>query len=587
MSDFTDQADRDGFSCKLWRGERMSLIGFDVNDPEPDLVGFAIEFKAPGERHFEPLRNRIAFSYDRPAGEAVTGNRIFDSREAPFQKFRWVHFPRDPLDGRYRYRVTKRHMRDDKTLYDGTSLDLDLSLEQTTYDGLVDVGFTRNFASSQAYREQFGNNPDIIPVESEDGLDFTKLDVRNDRGVSVYDWLGFEAHDHVFGFLDEALADRELTLDVMAYDLNEPDIVAKLERLGRRLRIVIDDSSKREDGVVKGHGAADSPESEAAARLIASAGTAAVKRTHFSNLQHNKTFVMRRNGEAVKVLCGSTNFTFRGLYIQANNVLVFHAPPVAEIFGRMFELAFEDPAGFKAHPFSKQWHAVHLPNKPTVNLCFSPHASTDLSLNPIRTAMDQATSSVFYSVAFLSQMTKGPTIEAFERLMTRPIFSYGTADRRGGLTLRKPDGSVGLVDFAYLASKAPEPFAREWAGGKGRNIHHKFLVTDFSLPTAKVFTGSSNFSPSGEGGNGDHLIMIEDQRIATAYAIEATRIFDHLQFRNRMRDTVGSAGRNARSKALRGITLRKPVSITGRPAWFERFYVRDSQAERDRLLFSH
>ena len=47
-----------------------------------------------------------------------------------------------------------------------------------------------------------------------------------------------------------------------------------------------------------------------------------------------------------------------------------------------------------------------------MHVCFSPHSATDLSLNPIRAAIDQATSSVFYSVAFLSQMTKGPTIEA-------------------------------------------------------------------------------------------------------------------------------------------------------------------------------
>jgi hypothetical protein len=41
-------------------------------------------------------------------------------------------------------------------------------------------------------------------------------------------------------------------------------------------------------------------------------------------------------------------------------------------------------------------------------------------------------------------------------------------------------------------------------------------------------------SGGGEEGNGDNLIMIEDQKIATSYAIEAIRIFDHLQFRSRM-----------------------------------------------------
>jgi hypothetical protein len=56
------------------------------------------------------------------------------------------------------------------------------------------------------------------------------------------------------------------------------------------------------------------------------------------------------------------------------------------------------------------------------------------------------------------------------------------------------------------------------------------VVTDFNLPTAKVFTGCSNLSESGEKGNGDHLIMIEDPRVATSYAIQAVLIFDHLHF---------------------------------------------------------
>jgi phosphatidylserine/phosphatidylglycerophosphate/cardiolipin synthase-like enzyme len=141
-----------------------------------------------------------------------------------------------------------------------------------------------------------------------------------------------------------------------------------------------------------------------------------------------------------------------------------------------------------------------------------------------------------------------------------------------------------LVDFAFLAKNAPEPFKSEWSGGKGINIHHKFVVTDFSLPSAKVFTGSSNLAPNGEEGNGDHLIMIEDRKIALAYAIEALRIFDHLHFRSRMQEALkDKKGKQATEK----LTLDKPTAISGKPAWFEKYYVANSQRERDRLLFSH
>jgi hypothetical protein len=42
MSDLEGQETKQGFSMKLWRGERMCLIAFDVAEPEADLVGFAI-----------------------------------------------------------------------------------------------------------------------------------------------------------------------------------------------------------------------------------------------------------------------------------------------------------------------------------------------------------------------------------------------------------------------------------------------------------------------------------------------------------------------------------------------------------------
>src|SRR5262249_51178062 len=119
MSDFESSDSKNGFSMKLWRGERMWLVGFGVDQPESDLVGFAIECRSPGSRAFFPLRNRIAFSYDQPPGTAVTGDLKFGSTVAPFQKFRWVHFPYDPRIGTYTYRGTKMHMPTDGHLVKG------------------------------------------------------------------------------------------------------------------------------------------------------------------------------------------------------------------------------------------------------------------------------------------------------------------------------------------------------------------------------------------------------------------------------------------------------------------------------------
>jgi hypothetical protein len=60
-------------------------------------------------------------------------------------------------------------------------------------------------------------------------------------------------------------------------------------------------------------------------------------------------------------------------------------------------------------------------------------------------------------------------------------------------------------------------------------------------------------------------------------------MFDHLHFRNRMKET-GSKPRGA--KPTDTLTLRKPTSISGKPAWFAEYYVPGSQKERDRKLFA-
>lgn len=560
----------------------MCLIGMDVKDPTDDFVGFAIEVKAPGASSFVPLNNRLAFSYTAPVKEAVTGARWYSSLEAPFQKFRWIDFPNDPKGGDYEYRVTEMHMPRDGQIEKGISTSAGITLDPVIYNNFLDVGFTRNFASSQAYADRYKNNHNIIPAKANQGLKFKKV------SADVYQWLGFEAYQLIFGILTEVEANKNLTLDVFAYDLNEPDFVAALEKLKGRLRIVIDNSDS--------HAPPTSAKSQAAKRLAASAGANNVKRMKFTKLQHNKVLIVKSDGGAQKVLFGSTNFSFRGLYIQANNALVVYAPQAAQLFEDYFNLAFENAGKspkqwYETNAMSEKWLPVILPGKPGLKFCFSPHADFNLSMKPVADAIAGAKSSVFFSITFLYQTPSGPVRQAVNKLMKSKIFSYGISDKDGKLQVFKPDKSIGLVDFAYLAKVSPPPFNKEWSGGAGIHQHDKFVVTDFNLPSAQVFTGSSNLAPGGEQGNGDNLVAIQDQKVATSYAIEALRIFDHLHFRVRMQKAAGAKkGRGPTKKSAAqqaaALTLQKPIKISGKPAWFEVYYNKGSQQEDDREIFS-
>lgn len=197
-------------------------------------------------------------------------------------------------------------------------------------------------------------------------------------------------------------------------------------------------------------------------------------------------------------------------------------------------------------------------------------------LDPVAEAINSAKSSVLYSVVFLSQLA-GDVREALDDLVNRSLFSYGVAQRTGDLAVQKPDGSFGLVPFAYLGKNAPHPFNAEWFGGKGNMVHHKFVVTDFNGKTPKVFTGSSNLAAGGEKANGDNLILIEDRRVAISYAIEALRMFDHFHFRTKTKSEDGKD---------RLLKLQAPPDDNRRRPWWWSSYLAGHIKERDRKLFS-
>ena len=65
----------------------------------------------------------------------------------------------------------------------------------------------------------------------------------------------------------------------------------------------------------------------AAKMIIAAAAAENVKQGKFRRFQHNKVFIKRdASGNAQKVIFGSMNFSVRGIYVQANNVVFVETP---------------------------------------------------------------------------------------------------------------------------------------------------------------------------------------------------------------------------------------------------------------------
>jgi phosphatidylserine/phosphatidylglycerophosphate/cardiolipin synthase-like enzyme len=292
------------------------------------------------------------------------------------------------------------------------------------------------------------------------------------------------------------------------------------------------------------------------------------------DLQHNKMIIVS-GPNTKKVVFGSTNLSWRGLYVQANNALVVEGEKPVEIALAAFDNYFNQEASFAATE-SAELTSLGLRNI-DAEVAFSPHSPSNALLDTIGEDIRAATSSVFYSLAFLS-ITGGIIRESIRNISKKAgIFVYGIADKKvGGIELQMPNGNIAPVFASALNKNVPPPFNKEPAGGGGNRMHHKFVVIDFDQPTARVYLGSYNFSKSADTKNGENLLIIRDRRVAVSYTVEALRIFDHYHFRVKQMDA---------KKDRKPLQLLKPPRQADEKAWFSEDYT-DPRKIRDRELFA-
>jgi phosphatidylserine/phosphatidylglycerophosphate/cardiolipin synthase-like enzyme len=507
----------EGFWVRGYGGDGAVLLGFDLDEDKTDrLAGFAVKCVTPNKGPYPTneyfLPNRLSFEQALTRSKRDGGSKYYGSDKNPFQLFHWVHFP-SAGPGKYSYTVYLSYFKENGDLQLGAHQTVAVDLSYRSFPKL-ELGFTRGYVSSQAYADRFQNKP-IEPKPK--SMDFDTALYR-----SQYEWLGAHARRIVFDFLQECQNDSSLSLDVFSYDFNEPDIIREVCELGERVRVFQDNASLH---VKK---SALEPET---IKALKAAG-ARVKVGHFARFAHDKIFIQKKNGKARKVLTGSANFSVRGLYVQANSVLLFDDAQVAKLYEQAFEQAFDDQKKFKSSAIASKWYDIEKSKLPALSLSFAPHTS-DFSLVKVGDAINSAKSSVLFAI--MEMGGKGPVMDALKALGDRKeVVSLGTIESASQLKMFKPgiDAKSAVVSFDFLKKNVPDPFRTEWRGGAGQVIHHKFVVCDFNDQLPMVFCGSSNLSKGGEESNGDNLIAIQNAEVAATYAIEAIRLFDHYRFRS-------------------------------------------------------
>ncbi|WP_202918068.1 phospholipase D-like domain-containing protein [Mycolicibacterium sp. CBMA 295] len=423
-------------------GDAKTLLAFDLlaDSARTGLAGFTVEVHPPQVPPYYVDNNlQLAASPDHAQ---VAGQSPLSSVNAPIHKFRWVHVPGlvhqggTPVFGAYGYAVTPRYFSAAGALQPmDPSLAVTVEVEVGPFvKGNLAASFTRGYVQSQGFVRHFGPTTHLRPAD--DSLIFdtsaaaaTGPDGQTYSYAQEYEWLGFTARKRIFDLLSEVQSDPTLSVDVFAYDLNEPDVCALLLKLAasNQVRIILDDSPE--------HHSTTKPtaEDQFYELFTAQAGTTAILRGHFSRYAHDKVLVISDKDGPRTVLTGSTNFSINGLYVNANHVLVFDDREVAATYAAVFDETWQD--GVKTQPFaSSQWatrpyvFGGDTSNTPSTSITFSPHtadtASQILGALVDRVKAESAATppppgSVFFAVMDLGGTTANPVYDALNEIEDR------------------------------------------------------------------------------------------------------------------------------------------------------------------------
>jgi hypothetical protein len=555
------QATKQSLTVKAYRGDNKTLLAFNFTDSKSaaNLAGFTIQCKPPdGPAYY--LLNELQF--ENPAQHAqVASERANSTVNAPIQKFRWVHFPGSfhqgtkPATGAYTYTVTPRYFQKGSMQPMDPSLSAAVTIQVAPFlkAGLA-LGFTRGYMQSEAFTHHFGLNAKILPATKTLEFDTSQVAGTDAQGgkhtfEEIYEWMGATARQQVFALLNEVLADSTLQLDMFAYDLNEPDLIVILMKLAKqgRIRVILDNASLHtsKDG--------STPEDQFTALFQKTAPkngdpkNVGIVRGKFARFSHDKIFIISKMGKTKtpqKVLTGSTNFSVTGLYVNANHVLVYDDPTVAEKYEEVFELSWDTQTSapkFSASPLSAATgFDFQSSQTPSTHVTFSPHTAADeakvlgdLAARINAEAQKKAKGSVLFAVMQLTG-SPSPVYDTLDKIHgQQSIFSYGISDSPSGVTLYSPGSAQGvLVTGKPGKATLPPPFDQV-PSPPGHEIHDKFVVCGFNGDDPVVYCGSSNLATGGEQENGDNLLAVHDADVATAFAIEALLLVDHYNFLDR------------------------------------------------------
>ena len=283
------------------------------------------------------------------------------------------------------------------------------------------------------------------------------------------------------------------SIDIAVYNFQDKEIIETLNTISAAgqvtIRVIVDDLNypvRTSDGT-----------------LSLSSSIESKKDDKPEYEMHNKFAIVDRGESGAAVWTGSPNFNRPNMTTMNNNAVLIRNSDVAAAFGEEFDVMWSGKFHHnKTTPSTKTTFTVEgIP----VEVRFSPK---DLPLDKLISSVSSLTTSLYYA-----------------------IYTYQSPDLENAMISKKSTvGSSNLGDFDEFMTAFTVSY--DHLNSAGMNVmkdlnadvlHHKFAVLDGYT----VFTGSMNFTVSGNDDNDENSVIIQDAAVAKAYLAELARISNH------------------------------------------------------------
>jgi phosphatidylserine/phosphatidylglycerophosphate/cardiolipin synthase-like enzyme len=281
------------------------------------------------------------------------------------------------------------------------------------------------------------------------------------------------------------------TIDATLYEFDRSAIRAALlaaHARGVQVRIVTDNKARIDPGYVDFY------------NDLASAGIPVINDSQDDSVMHNKYFII----DGQQVWTGSMNLSDADITLNQNDSLDFTSTALAQVYAFDFNQMVN--GSFATAKTATPTTTLTYAGSP-LEIYFSPQ---DNAMAHILAAVDAAQQTIDFAILIFTDPTlRDALLAASDRgVLVRGLFD---AEDAADSTIDDELAAAGIL------------LKREDAVG---DMHHKFLVIDAALPTARVIMGSLNWTADDNTLNNENTVILHSPVVAAQYASHFQAMWD-------------------------------------------------------------